>query len=1375
MSKNPKNMSHLIGCVLVGVLLVGNNLCLAGESTVLDCYTEKSTWVKTMLATRANYALWQHTQAASASSIELGPWHEAGPFKSSKFSEALFPETEVKLKAKDQQNKRIWKRQAKYRDGAVQGLTPNVVGPTYLYRTINAKEPTELGISLGSDDGIAVCLNRKQVFSLDVPRGVAPDQNRVLLKLRAGANELLLKIYNMRGGHAFYFGADPSPVLKLWHKISRAFPRECAWMQQDLDVKSCISWFEAQGDMRLEKQMISRAVDQVGGVASVLRRSLKALENSEDTKGAEPWLDLYVKACLYRENLAVLKGIDIEALTLAVQDMAQAFPNRYPSAYVDTVESLGQRVEQCVSALEHSQTLDASALADLAEETAAFKRKALLANPLLDFDTLLVIRRNIDQARKAMSRAIGMASLNSHNNTSIENAAYAWDNEIVLLSDLRATVQGEILYKPKAKKLITDVDLHFQAKRLMFSMPGTHDRWQVFEINVDGTDLRQLTPKDLPDVDHFDSCYLPNGKIIYTSTANYQGLPCEGGSKPMAPLYLMDSPGGAIRQLTFEQDSDWCPTVLNNGRVMYLRWEYSDTPHYFSRILFHMNPDGSEQMEYYGSGSYFPNAFFYARPIPQHPTKVVGIVGGHHGISRSGRLMILDPALGRHEADGAVQGIPERHRPVEPLIIDRLVNDVWPQFLHPYPLSDKYFIVASKPEPDALWGIYLADVFDNMTLIAEEEGAALLEPLPLQARVRAPVVPDKIDLQQRDAVVLLTDIYRGRGLQGIPQGTVKRLRLFSYHYAHNKTGGHNSVGVESSWDIKRILGTVPVEEDGSALFRIPANTPISVQPLDEKGRALQLMRSWLVGMPGEVVSCVGCHEAQNTAVPSVMAKAALQAPASIEPWQGPARPFAFKLEVEPVLDRYCVGCHDGKKANRPDFANRDRAGRFDRTYMALHPYVRRPGPESDIHMLKPMEYHASTSELIQMLKQGHHGVELDPAAWETLTTWIDLNAPFRGRWEPPNWRDQDQNLRRMELARRYAGIEDDPEGEYEIRARLLAQQGPIQPIKPQPIVPPASTHIALMNWPLSADLAIRRQTESGQSKRRTVRLGPDLDLELALIPAGEYVMGAADGPLCAQPLSPVRIDTPFWMGVCEVTNAQYALFEPEHDSRFIDQQWKDHTTPGYQANLPDQPVIRISWQQAMAFCRWLSQRTGQSVTLPTEAQWEWACRAGTATPFSYGDLDTDFSAHANLADRSIQLLAVTGVNPRPVANPNEFLDFTPRDMRFDDGQKIVCAVGQYQANAWGLQDMHGNVAEWTRSSFAAYPYVADDGRETVRDSGKKTVRGGSWRDRPKRSTSSFRLGYESYQRVYNVGFRVIVEMPDRTQLAKAATRRGYEP
>ncbi len=1359
---------RLVQGLIIGCVLVACGSSQAADEGLAGCYARKSTWSQTMLATRQAYRQWSQTDQGEGAGLLWGAWHEAGPFPAKKFTDAPLSEKNIDIRAKKADGKRLWRRRNQYEDGVVHGLTPNVVGPTYLYRTVTAPRPMQITASLGSDDGIAVILNGKTVLSKNVARGVSRDQDRVVLNLKAGVNDLLLKIYNMRGGHGFYFAAQSLPALELWTRITKDFPTESGWMSRDLGSTQCLAWFD-RPDTTLEERMIGRAVDGVGGTSSKLRRRMEDLAGARTDPGDPAWLDLYVQVCVYRENLKALEQVDLDALAAAVADLAQTYPDRYPARHAQTIDGFRRRLAQYTKALDEGSEVDHDELTRFAGEIKSWQREMLLSNPLLDFDRLLLIRRNLGgRARQAMSREIGMASLNSHNNTSITNAATSWDNEIVVLSDLRGKPKAKTLYEPDGPRLITDVDLHWDAKKLMFSMPGPADRWHVFEIGADGRGLNQITPNEQGDVDHFDSCYLADERILFTSTASFQGLPCENGSRPMALLYLMNRDRNTIRQLTFEQDSDWCPTMLNNGRVLYLRWEYSDTPHYFSRILFHMNPDGTGQMEYLGSNSYFPNAYFYARPVPNHPTKVVGIVGGHHGISRSGRLMLFDPAQGRHEADGAVQEIPGRHKKIEPIIRDQLVNGVWPQFLHPYPLSDKYFLVSAKLDADSLWGIYLVDVFDNMTLIAETEGVGLFEPLPMQARKRPPVIADKVDLSQKEAIVFLTDVYRGQGLRGIPRGKVKKLRLFAYHFAHVKTGGHASVGVESSWDIKRILGTVPVEEDGSALFRVPANTPISVQPLDEQGRALQIMRSWFVGMPGEVVSCVGCHEPQNTSGPSVMTAAALKSPVAIEPWQGPIRPFAFNLEVEPVLDRYCVACHDGKKQGRPDFANRKPVGRFNQAYMALHPYVRRPGPESDIHVFQPMEYHAGTSELIQMLETGHHGVQLAPEAWEILYTWIDLNAPYRGKWTPPVWRDKDQDQRRRELANRYANISDDPEQEYETKAQLLAQRGPVKPAPRQKAPVVVAAKVAATNWPFGSAQARQKQTQSGKTVRRTLDLGDGASMELTLVPAGEFIMGDAKGYANEKPLGKVRIDNPFWMGVCEVTNAQYALFDPDHDSRYIDQQWKDHTTPGYPANLPDQPVIRISWEQAMAYCRWLSERTGRRVTLPTEAQWEWACRAGTDTPWSYGSADADFSLHANLADQSIQLLAVTGVNPRPVRNPDQFTDFTPRDKRFNDGQKIVGPVGQYRANPWGLKDMHGNVAEWTRTAYAPYPFVSDDGRNTLTGSRKRVVRGGSWRDRPKRARSASRWAYEPYQRVFNVGFRVVLEEADASTYAAAA-------
>ena len=1037
---------------------------------------------------------------------------------------------------------------------------------------------------------------------------------------------------------------------------------------------------------------------------------------------------------------------EAEAIRLAIEDMAKSFPEQFTNA-----PALLARLKAC---------------GDNETKLRALRREALLANPLLDFDELLIIRRRFKpgEDRTVLGKTMGMPGLNSHTHDTIISPNGKWDNEIAVLENWRKDTSGRVLYHPGDKRILCDVDLDFDASRMMFSMYGTHDQWHVFELDTSGGEPVQLTPKDIPDVGHFDSCYLPDGDIIFDSTASFQGLPCQYGSSDMACLYRMDRDTGRIRQLAFEQDSDWCPTVLNNGRVLYLRWEYPDTPHYFTRVLFHMNPDGTGQMEYYGSNSYFPNAFFFARPVPGHPTMVAGIAGGHHGISRSGRLLLIDPELGRSEADGVVQEIPGRGVKVEPMIRDRLVDGVWPQFLHPWPLNDKYLLASVKPTPNALWGLYLVDVFDNITLIAEEEGAALIEPIPLKTRPTPPLIAPRVDLERKDGVVFLVDVNRGPGLKDVPDGKVKQLRLFTYHFGYRGVGGHNAVGVESGWDIKRILGTVPVEEDGSAMFRVPANTPISVQPLDDKGRAIQLMRSWFVTMPGETVSCVGCHEPQNEATPQSMALAARAAPVDITPWRGPARGFDFRREVGPVLEKRCVGCHDGKKEDRPDFTdwtgtrvdggkNAKSIAVFPKAYAALQPYVRRPGPESDYRLYHPMEYHAETSELVQMLERGHHGVSLDEEDWDRLNTWIDLNAPCHGAWatvhEYALASDEieekvrkasegrmdlirEQRDRRLELMKLYANLEDDPEAES---ATFGPPPEPVTPVKfvrprkpaPATLATAVTAADTAVGWPFDAAKAKALQLNAGGKRERVIDLGDGVELRLSRIPAGQFVMGDATA----------EINRPFWIGVCEVSNAQYAQFNPRHDSRYIDRAGKDHKDRGFPANLPEQPVIRVSQDEANAFCQWLSEKTGAVVALPTEAQWEWACRAGSDTAMWFGEADSDFSKFANLADVSGSKLRTT---PFPTV------------VEINDGQQIPALVGSYEANAWGLYDAHGNVSEWTRS----------------RDGERVVVRGGSWRDRPARSTSAFRLTYERYQRVFNVGFRVVIEEKDAVRVARAS-------
>jgi formylglycine-generating enzyme required for sulfatase activity len=1056
------------------------------------------------------------------------------------------------------------------------------------------------------------------------------------------------------------------------------------------------------------------------------------------------------RACLVVLALAVagspalagpgdVKPADLKALRAAIEDLSKTYSGKYARG-AEFLRMLGDLEKRAAGEID----------AKLASEFRALQSDALLSNPLLNFDRLLLVKRS--EKNLALPQ-------NWQANSSMGGDC---DNEIAVLSPVRPTGKLTTLFKPKAPCFVGDVDLHFDADRMLFSMNSTDGgarkgRWLVYEMKADGSGLRPVTAAE-PDADSFDACYLPDGRVLFASTAAFHGIPCVGGGDDVANLFLTDTAGKTVRQLTFDQDQDWHPAVMNDGRVFFLRWEYSDLPHYFSRVLFAMNPDGTGQMSYYGSNSYWPNSLFFSRPVPGSPTKFVGVVSGHHGVPRMGELFLFDTALGRTEGTGVVQRIPTGGKKFEPVIADGLVENSWPKFLHPYPLSEKHFLVSAKLDAGAAWGLFLVDVFDNMVPILQQPGQAILEPLPLRKIPKPPVIPDKVKPERSDATVFLTNIYAGPGMRGVPRGTVKKLRIVEFHYAYPRMGGHINIGVDGPWDVHRILGTVPILEDGSAVFKIPANMPVALQALDERGQAVQMMRSWFTAMPGETVSCLGCHEKQNAGPPPVGSLAAKRPPAEITPWYGPARGFSFKREVQPVLDKFCVGCHDGTPQNGravPNFnaaqPKGDVAGsKFDGSYLALHPYVRRPGPESDMRGAEPYEWHASTSELVQMLNKGHYNVKLDAEAWDRLVTWIDLNVPDHGTWGEHRQISGRYHQRRMEARKKFANRPEDPEAIPATKPAAVAF------VRPDPPKPPPAAKVECPGWPFDAAEARKKQDGAGYPREIKVDLGGGQALDLVLVPAGEFVMGDATGAPDEAPLCRVRIPKPFYMSKQEVTNRQYHTFDPSHDAGYVLAFNKDHSNPGQPADTERRPVIRVSWKESMGFCEWLTKKGGRKFTLPTEAQWEYACRAGTATLVNYGEIAQNFGKLANLADQRLLELCIRD-SPK----------WLPCMAEANDGAIGTDNVGRYPANAWGLFDMHGNAAEWTLTTGKPYPYVAADGRDGGKEEGLKVVRGGSFYDRPQRARSGFRLTYEPFRRVFNVGFRVVCEVEAGKGLAVA--------
>ncbi len=1051
-----------------------------------------------------------------------------------------------------------------------------------------------------------------------------------------------------------------------------------------------------------------------------------------------------------------LKWLNMEAIRLAYEDMKR-IEGFDAVKYLPILTELEQQVKQGFGNIYSG---DEAVLVN-AEKAVANKRAILLANPLLNGDKILTVRYQLgNRDRRAMAPELGTQSNNWSNQESARRKGFNAD--IVELSNLRDEVQIRTIYKPDNTSSIADLKLHWDGDRAMFTQTMSDNRWNVFEVKLNNGDCKKLIDNPEPDLEFYDGTYLPDGRIIANSNIGYQGVPCVNGSDPVGNMVLYTPQSKNLRRLTFDQDANWNPVIMNNGRVMYTRWEYTDLTHYYTRIVMNMNPDGTEQKALYGSGSMFPNSTFDVQPLPGYASAFVGIISGHHGVARSGRLILFGPAKARKGAAGMLQEIPHRNRPIVEEVKDRLVDGVWPQFIKPSPLNDTYFLVAAKLDKNDLWGIYLVDKFDNVTCLHKMEGEGYISPIAVRKTVTPPAIPDRVKLDDKQATVFIQDIYEGEGLKGIPRGTVKSLRLHAYEYAYVQTqSDHNWHGIQSGWDIKRMLGTVPVEEDGSVIFKIPANTPVSIQPLDKDGVAVQWMRSWLTGQPGEIVSCVGCHEDQNQIVIPKRVIASQKAPHALTPPEGGTRSFTFDLEVQPILDRACIACHNGEgKAFDLRGGKKDGKG-YGTSYLNLHPYVHRQGGEGDMVVLYPYEYHPNTSELVRLLKKGHYNVQLTDAEWRKIYNWIDYNAPDKGYFNANvlksfPYQGYDQIERRKQLTDKYAGGAGvDWKKEIADYAAQLKNKGEIKPVMPKKVSPVKEKVLKVKGWPFAPD-RVKEMLADEKETVKVLEIAPGVQMTFVRIPAGEFVMGSYHGEPDTYPTTKVKIDKAFWMGELEVTNQQYNTIFPQHDSRYVDQQWKDHVVPGYPANKPEQPVIRVSYNDAMEYCKILSQKTGLNITLPTEAQWEWACRGGSDEDFWFGNLNADFGKKDNLADVTTNKFAVSGVDPQPMSPESpwyKYYTFLPKAANVDDGSLVQVGGKKYEANPFGLYCMHGNVAEWTRSDYVPYPYKENPKKVSE----YKVVRGGSYIERPKYSTAYSRKGFYPYQCVFNVGFRVIIE------------------
>ncbi|UCD49201.1 MAG: PD40 domain-containing protein [Phycisphaerales bacterium] len=597
--------------------------------------------------------------------------------------------------------------------------------------------------------------------------------------------------------------------------------------------------------------------------------------------------------------------------------------------------------------------------------------------------------------------------------------------------------------------LIRDPDVSYDGQRILFSRRDTayKDDLHVYELDLSAGDVRQLTFG--PGFADDEPVYLPDGNILFNSTRCTQIVDCWWTD--VTNLYVCDGDGRFLRRLTFDQVHTNYPKVLADGRVIYTRWDYNDRGQIYPQPLFVMNSDGTAQTEFYGNNSWFPTTIMHARGIPGS-RKVIAVASGHHSHQR-GKLILIDTERGRQEATGVQLICPVRETRSDRIDAYGQQGD---QFQYPYPIDEEHFLVTYDPVGSPVrayrrpYGIYFMDIDGHRELLAWDKTISCNQPVPFVRRPVPHAQPSAVDYTQDEGVYYLQDIYRGPGLVGIPRGTIKRLRVVALEFRAAGFGRNTSGGVAGGalsstpvsvgngcWDVKVVLGQARVQEDGSACFKIPARTPVYFQALDEQNRVVQTMRSWSTLQPGERFSCVGCHEPKRqTPGPSGLTLAMKSKPQDLEPFYGPARGFSFAREIQPILDRRCVSCHDDRDQvldwSTPSVANKAHpveghafsllatpnhdltAMRYwSDSYLALTraaPLERHKGnlqghpnrlvswitAQSEPSMLPPMSAGSTKSGLFDLLAQGHAGLELTREELDKIACWIDLGVPFCG-------------------------------------------------------------------------------------------------------------------------------------------------------------------------------------------------------------------------------------------------------------------------------------------------------------------------------------------------------------------------------------------
>ena len=591
------------------------------------------------------------------------------------------------------------------------------------------------------------------------------------------------------------------------------------------------------------------------------------------------------------------------------------------------------------------------------------------------------------------------------------------------LDQLVASPEGQIL----------DCDVSFDGREILFSWrPKQGEGYHVYVINSDGTKLRQLTEGPHH---NYNACWLPDGGIAFLSTRSARFAYC--WISPVGVLHRMERDGSRVTRLSANIVNDFTPSVLEDGRLIYSRWEYVDKPAIPVQSLWTIHPDGTMLAGFFGNRVLSPATFMEARSIPG-TGKVLCLLTSHNGPCR-GAIGIVDISYGNNAPAGIRNLTPE-------VAIGEADkgdgNQIHGPYENPFPLDAEWFLVSKR-------GTVLVRDYDGTQVakvLPRKGELGFFNPQPLRRRTRPPVLASTLlaaqatdpagvdnpttasDTDTAWATVVLHDVYRGLEPQ-VKRGEVKEIcvveemrkvvrtdvnkRAFGFQFPVISCG--------ATYAAKKVWGYATVADDGSACFRVPAERPIYFLALDADGRAVQRMRTFTHLMAGETQGCVGCHEPRQQV--SAARHAVPHDPEALRPpdW-GVGVGFDYARMVQPVLDAHCVKCHSGPTppakvdlcGDATDFFNvsyetlargRRRAGEaeWDSPYVNWIPTYN--GMEQNILEVTPKAWGSPRSRLAEIVLGGHPDtngaprVKLEPRETRRLLAWIDLNVPYYGTSE----------------------------------------------------------------------------------------------------------------------------------------------------------------------------------------------------------------------------------------------------------------------------------------------------------------------------------------------------------------------------------------